>query len=63
MEWYYNFFGIVYPFSKYDQMFSPEFNFGAMENVGLVTYMKNILGKINHLNQDALVFATQSFMN
>ena len=25
-----------YPFSKYDQIFVPEFNMGAMENVGLV---------------------------
>ena len=38
MEWYKNFFGIAYPFTKYDQLFAPEYNFGAMENVGLVTY-------------------------
>jgi aminopeptidase N len=38
MEWYKNFFGLAYPFNKYDQIFSPEYNFGAMENVGLVTY-------------------------
>lgn len=30
--------GIVYPFSKYDQAFVPEFNAGAMENAGLVTF-------------------------
>lgn len=38
MEWYKNFFGIAYPFNKYDQIYTPEYNFGAMENVGLVTY-------------------------
>lgn len=38
MEWYKNFFGLAYPFNKYDQIFTPEYNFGAMENVGLVTY-------------------------
>jgi aminopeptidase N len=38
MEWYHKFFGIPYPFTKYDQIFTPEYNFGAMENVGLVTY-------------------------
>jgi aminopeptidase N len=27
-----------YPFSKYDQLFMPEFNVGAMENVGAVTF-------------------------
>ncbi|MGO1740091.1 MAG: aminopeptidase N [Actinomycetaceae bacterium] len=30
-----------YPFSKYDQVFVPEFNAGAMENVGLVTYLES----------------------
>ena len=38
MEWYKEFFGIAYPFSKYDQIYCPEYNWGAMENVGLVTY-------------------------
>ena len=38
MEWYKDFFGIKYPFNKYDQIFVPEYNMGAMENVGLVTY-------------------------
>ncbi|KQW52968.1 aminopeptidase N [Nocardioides sp. Root1257] len=31
-------FGIRYPFGKYDQMFVPEFNAGAMENPGCVTF-------------------------
>ncbi|MDR2566498.1 MAG: aminopeptidase N [Bifidobacteriaceae bacterium] len=30
-------FGRPYPFAKYDQVFCPEYNFGAMENAGLVT--------------------------
>src|SRR5699024_1195701 len=30
-------FGVEYPFTKYDQIFVPEFNAGAMENVGAVT--------------------------
>ena len=38
MEWYKEYFGIAYPFRKYDQIFCPEYNMGAMENVGLVTY-------------------------
>lgn len=38
MKTYKEYFGIAYPFSKYDQIFTPEHNFGAMENVGLVTY-------------------------
>jgi aminopeptidase N len=31
-------FGQPYPFDKYDQLFVPEFNFGAMENAGCVTF-------------------------
>jgi aminopeptidase N len=31
-------FGQPYPFGKYDQCFVPEFNFGAMENAGCVTF-------------------------
>ncbi|CAA9372654.1 MAG: Membrane alanine aminopeptidase N [uncultured Propionibacteriaceae bacterium] len=30
-------FGYPYPFGKYDQAFVPEYNMGAMENVGCVT--------------------------
>jgi aminopeptidase N len=35
---YNDFFNFPYPFGKYDQVFVPEFNAGAMENVGCVTY-------------------------
>lgn len=31
-------FGLSYPFTKYDQLFVPEFNAGAMENAGAVTH-------------------------
>jgi aminopeptidase N len=31
-------FGVPYPFEKYDQLFVPEFNAGAMENAGAVTF-------------------------
>ena len=37
MKWYSEYFGHPFPFNKYDQIFCPEFNYGAMENVGLVT--------------------------
>ena len=33
-------FGIPYPFEKYDQLFVPEFNAGAMENAGAVTILE-----------------------
>jgi len=41
MEWYEQFFGYKFPFNKYDQIFVPEFNWGAMENAGLVTFNDN----------------------
>lgn len=31
-------FNVPYPFSKYDQLFVPEYNMGAMENAGAVTF-------------------------
>ena len=37
-DFYHRHFGIAYPFLKYDQLFVPEFNAGAMENAGAVTF-------------------------
>ncbi|MEV7528886.1 aminopeptidase N [Agrococcus sediminis] len=34
-------FGVAYPFEKYDQLFVPEFNAGAMENAGCVTFTES----------------------
>jgi len=34
-------FNFPYPFTKYDQLFVPEFNAGAMENAGAVTFTEN----------------------
>lgn len=34
-------FGVPYPFAKYDQLFVPEFNAGAMENAGAVTFLES----------------------
>ncbi len=36
-------FGMPYPFEKYDQLFVPEFNAGAMENAGCVTHHEDYL--------------------
>ncbi|KQX64470.1 aminopeptidase N [Angustibacter sp. Root456] len=37
-DYFHELFGVRYPFGKYDQAFVPEFNAGAMENPGLVTF-------------------------
>lgn len=36
-------FGVAYPFEKYDQLFVPEFNAGAMENAGAVTFTETYI--------------------
>ncbi len=43
MTYYAELFGRPYPFAKYDQLFVPEFNAGAMENVGAVTFADQFL--------------------
>ena len=37
-EFFENEFDCEYPFEKYDQIFTPEYNAGAMENAGCVTF-------------------------
>jgi aminopeptidase N len=37
-EYYESKFDYAYPFDKYDQLFVPEFNAGAMENAGAITF-------------------------
>ncbi|MFD4368122.1 aminopeptidase N [Rhodococcus sp. NPDC058521] len=38
---YHEKFGVPYAFGKYDQLFVPEFNAGAMENAGAVTFLED----------------------
>jgi aminopeptidase N len=40
-DFYHRVFGYRYPFGKYDQLFVPEFNAGAMENAGCVTFLED----------------------
>ena len=43
MDFFIDKFGYAYPFAKYDQIFVPEYNIGAMENVGCVTVNESYL--------------------
>lgn len=43
LEFFNTYFNYDYPFKKYDQLFVPEFNAGAMENVGAVTFSEVFL--------------------
>lgn len=40
-EYFENLFDFPYPFEKYDQLWVPDFNAGAMENAGAVTFTEN----------------------
>ena len=43
LKFYSEFFDYPYPFAKYDQIFVPEFNNGAMENPGAITFSEHYL--------------------
>jgi aminopeptidase N len=49
-DFYHKAFGVRYPFGKYDQLFVPEFNAGAMENAGAVTFREEYIfrSKVTH---------------
>ncbi|SOD72847.1 membrane alanyl aminopeptidase [Jatrophihabitans sp. GAS493] len=53
-DWYHANFGVRYPFGKYDQLFVPEFNAGAMENAGCVTFNEIYLfrGKVTEARRE-----------
>ena len=42
-DFFHQAFGVRYPFGKYDQLFVPEFNAGAMENAGAVTFREDFV--------------------
>ncbi|ALE05965.1 aminopeptidase [Arthrobacter sp. ERGS1:01] len=43
LEYFNELFDYPYPFGKYDQAFVPEYNLGAMENPGLVTFTESYI--------------------
>jgi aminopeptidase N len=43
LSWMAEAFGTPYPFTKYDQLFVPEFSAGAMENPGCITFSETFV--------------------
>ena len=43
LDFFHDLFGVAYPWGKYDQAFVPEYNLGAMENPGLVTFTEHYI--------------------
>jgi len=48
------YFDYPYPYDKYDQVFVPEFNFGAMENVGCITFTEHYIFRHKKLYSEHL---------
>lgn len=43
LDFYHKHYGLTYPWGKYDQVFVPEYNLGAMENPGCVTFNEHFI--------------------
>ncbi|MFJ4845218.1 MULTISPECIES: aminopeptidase N [unclassified Streptomyces] len=55
LDFFHDHFDYPYPFGKYDQAFVPEYNIGAMENPGLVTFREEYVfrGKVTQASYEA----------
>ncbi|MEV6948512.1 aminopeptidase N [Streptomyces sp. NPDC051172] len=54
LDFFHDHFDHPYPFGKYDQAFVPEYNLGAMENPGLVTFREEFIfrGKVTRASYE-----------
>ncbi|MFF3498142.1 aminopeptidase N [Streptomyces sp. NPDC003247] len=54
LDFFHDRFDYPYPFGKYDQAFVPEYNLGAMENPGLVTFREEYIfrGKVTRASYE-----------
>ncbi|MFJ5560355.1 aminopeptidase N [Streptomyces sp. NPDC093250] len=54
LDFYHDHFDYPYPFGKYDQAFVPEYNLGAMENPGMVTFREEFIfrGKVTRASYE-----------
>ncbi|MFD4571218.1 aminopeptidase N [Streptomyces sp. NPDC058417] len=55
LDFFHEHFDYPYPFGKYDQAFVPEYNLGAMENPGLVTFREEYIfrGRVTRASYEA----------
>ncbi|MBT3153461.1 aminopeptidase N [Streptomyces sp. CHD11] len=54
LDFFHDHFDYPYPFGKYDQAFVPEYNLGAMENPGMVTFREEFIfrGKVTQASYE-----------
>jgi len=58
LDFYQRNFGARYPFTKVDHVMSPDYKYGAMENVGCITYSDEIMCSEKHMSVPKLTFFT-----
>jgi len=56
IHYYEKTFSTPYPFDKFDQVFTPDYAHGAMENVGLVTYNDNYVSRGEKFTRDKIEY-------
>lgn len=56
LDFYQRSFGARYPFTKVDHVMSPDYKYGAMENVGCITYSDEIMCSEKHMSVPKLTF-------
>ena len=62
-EYFEKVFGLAYPFEKYDQIAVVDFNFGAMENAGAVTFREDVLVFRSHMPEKAYLSRANTILH
>jgi aminopeptidase N len=56
LDFYQKNFATRYPFTKVDHVMCPDYKYGAMENVGCITYSDSIMCGSKHMSVPQLTF-------
>lgn len=62
-EYFEKVFGLAYPFEKYDQIAVVDFNFGAMENAGAITFREDVLVFRSHMPEKAYLSRANTILH
>ena len=62
-EYFEKTFGLAYPFEKYDQIAVVDFNFGAMENAGAVTFREEVLVFRSHMPEKSYLSRANTILH
>ena len=62
-EYFEKTFGLAYPFEKYDQIAVVDFNFGAMENAGAITFREDVLVFRSHMPEKSYLSRANTILH